>query len=322
MMLRMDSTAAKKTRKRNAAAKRPQLPTLSGAELSAYLLAFTSTAASAVSVAQACKHAKSAGHTVRDTEVAAAYEQWVDAGRLFRHPSAARAAKFKHAYWPDSPTTFVRQRLQRALGTHTQITLSKLQASSPREYRRVVDATIASLLQEGALFEKPGSAKSKTYTTQPLPPTALLTAAQRKSLQGLLDKINGLRHPPIAMIELLQFLDGAARPSVATLPTLAQLEELYRLDLPTRGGLSSMPIPMTWRRYAQLHAGQGAGANRAAFEQLLLDGAAAGRVELIAHEWPATLAADDLTAAIRQSSGRVLYYWRPLQQATVSRSDG
>jgi hypothetical protein len=316
MMLRMNSTAAKKTGKRKTPTRRPPLPTLSGAELSAYLLAFASAASSAVSVAQACKQAKSAGHTVSDTEVAGAYEQLVDAGRLFRHPSAARAAKFKHAYWPDSPTSLVRQRLQRALDSNTQITLAKLRACAPKEYRKLVDATIATLLQEGGLFEKPGSAKSKAYTTQPLPPTAFLTPAQRKALPGLLDKINRVRRPPIAVTELLQFLDGAAaaKPSVAALPTLSQLEELYRLDLPARGGLSSMPIPFTWRRYAQLNPGNGAGPDRAAFEQLLLDSAAAGRVELIAHEWPATLAADDLAAAIRQPSGRVLYYWRPLNQ--------
>jgi hypothetical protein len=313
----MDSTAAKNTRKRKPSTKRPQLPTLSGAELSAHLLTLASAATSALSVAQACKQAKSAGHAVSDVEVEAAFEQLVDAGGLFRHPSAARStAKTKHAYWPISPTTMVRQRLQRALGANPQLTLAKLRASSPNEYRELVDAGIAALVQEGALFEKPGSAKSKTYTTQPLPPTALLTPSQRKALQSMLDKINRVRRPPMNVTELLQFLDGGTPPkaTAAVLPTLTQLEELYRMDLPARDGLSSMPIPFTWRRYAQLSAGNGAGPNRAAFEQLLLDCAAAGHVELIAHEWPATLTPDDLAAAIRQPSGRVLYYWRPLGQ--------
>lgn len=314
MVLRIDSSAAKKTPRRKTPTRRTPPPALSGAQLSAYLLDLAQAATNAISVAQACKHAKRAGHAVREAEVETAFEQLVDAGRLFRHPSAARTAKLKHAYHPDSPTSFVRERLRRALHGIAQITLAKLRASAPGEYRKLVDAGIDTLLQEGLLFEKPGSGKSKTYTTQPLPPTAVLTAAQRKSLQGLLGKINGTRRPPLGLPELLQFLDGtpSTKPHAPALPTLEQLHELYRLDLPARGGLSSMPIPFTWRRYAQLSAGSGADADRAAFEQLLLEGAAAGRVELIAHEWPATLTPDDLAAAIRQPSGRVLYYWRPL----------
>jgi hypothetical protein len=268
-----------------------------------------------VTVTQACTQAKRAGHTVSSTEVEQGFERWVANGRLFRHPAASRAAKPVHAYGLESPAAFVRQRLQLALDGNTQLTLVKLRACAPKEYRALVDDAIAVLVRAGQLFAKPG-AKAKAYTTTPSPASSLLTAAQRKSLEVLLNKVNTLRPQRLGLDELLAFLDGSAPSATPATPapTLALLEELYQLDLPTRGGLSSMPIPFTWRRYTQQLATRGAGPDRAAFEQLLLDSAASGRVELIAHEWPATLAPDDLAAAIRQPSGRVLYYWRPLEQ--------
>jgi len=311
----MDSTAAKKTTKRKATAtKRAPPPALVGEALAAFLLALTTAATGAVTVADACTRAKKAGHTVIPAEIERCFEQMARVGRLFRHPSAGRAAKPAHAYWGESAAEFVRRRLQSALGTSTQITLTKLRASAPPQYREVVAASIVTLLREGQLFEKPGS-KAKTYTTTPLPATAVLTAVQRKALQSVLNKVNTVRSQALTLHELLQFLDGAAvqAANAAATPTLVLLEELYRLDLPARGGLSSMPIPFTWRRYAERGTHTGAKVDRAAFEQLLLDSAAAGRVELIAHEWPATLPADDLAAAIRQPGGRVLYYWRPLE---------
>jgi hypothetical protein len=315
-MLRMKGTAAKKTRKRTVpATQRAPAAVLSGDALSSYLQALTAAAAAPVTITEARTRAKKDGHTVAAADLEAGFEQLAHTGQVFRHPSAARGAQAAHAYWHTSSSELVRRRLQATLGASTQSTLAKLLGCAPRQYRDMVQAAIATLLRERQLFEKPGGGKARTYTTTPLPATALLTAAQRKALQGVLDKINPARSQALVLDELLRFLDGAApvRVGTAAPPTLVQLEELYRQDLPARGGLSSMPIPFTWRRYAAQSTHQGAMADRAAFEQLLLDSAAAGRVELIAHEWPATLGSDDLEAAIRQPGGRVLYYWRPLE---------
>jgi hypothetical protein len=184
----------------------------------------------------------------------------------------------------------------------------------PKTYGDLVDEAIGGLISNGKLFEKPGTTKSKKYTTRRPRPTSVLTARQRQSLETIVKGISAHRSHPLTLSELLEFLDGpVSRPPAGTL-TLDRLEELYRVDLPSRGGLTSMPIPVTWRHYAAAVQAEGNTPNRAEFERVLLQGRGQGRIEMTTHEWPATLSAEEAAAAISQADGRVLYYWRPLKE--------
>lgn len=286
----------------------------------AILVRLVSSASTALTPSTALTLVKADGHTTTTSEVSATLERIVSAGRAFRHPSGSRSAAPAHAYGRQPPDAFVTERLQEAVRTGTEFSLTDLRRPVTKAYAGLVDEAIGDLLREGKLFEKPGGGKTKKYTTKPLPPTSVLTAAQRSSLDTTLTKVNAFRAHPLRLIDLLNFLDGPSvdattgseRSSERAL-TLELLKELYRLDLPSRGGLTSMPIPMTWRRYAKAVEAEGGAPDRAGFERVLLDSAAAGRIEVTPHEWPATLPAEDVAASIRRPDGRVLYYWRPIR---------
>ena len=306
----MDSPVVKQPAKRKSAASRARRPSLSGEALASYVAERVAGVDTAVTQTGVAKLIKASGHVVDAAELVAALEQLVTTGRAFHHPSSSRTT---NAYGREPAQQLVARCLQQKLQAGGTFTLAQLRAAAPREYKELIAEGIDTLLQSGKLFEKPGGGKTKAYTTTPLPATAVLTPAQRKALQTILTKLNAARRRPLELAELLEFLDGPAVSTAVAQPalTLEQLKEFYQLDLPARGGLSSMPIPMTWRRYFSASAGD---PDRDAFEHLLLESAAHGRIELTAHEWPATLAAEDLEAALRRPDGRVLYYWRPLRQ--------
>lgn len=286
----------------------------------AILVRLVSSASTALTPSTALRLVKADGHTTTTSEVSATLERIVSEGRAFRHPSGSRSAGSARAYGRQSAHAFVMERLQEAVRTGTEFSLTDLRRAVTKAYAGLIDEAIGDLLREGKLFEKPGGGKTKKFTTKPLPPTSVLTAAQRRSLDTILTKVNTFRTRPLSVTDLLNFLDGAgmdattaiARASTRAL-TLDSLTELYRLDLPSRGGLTSMPIPMTWRRYAKAVEAEGGTPDRAGFERVLLDSAAAGLIEVTPHEWPATLPAEDLAVSIRAPDGRILYYWRPIR---------
>lgn len=182
----------------------------------------------------------------------------------------------------------------------------------PKSYRDLVDEAIGDLQREGKLFDKPGAGKTPKFTTRRPSPTSVLSAVQRKSLEAILSRVNPLRTRPLEWSDLLGFLDGSgATPTRAV--TLEWLVDLYRQDLPARGGLSSMPIPWTWKRYSDAARAAGAEPDRSAFERTLLEGMARGRVEITPHERPVALSPDERAAAIAEPNGGVLFYWRPIE---------
>ena len=245
-------------------------------------------------------------------------------GKLFQLPG--KTPKFT----TQSPQAVVVRALDNALTSGTEHSLTSLRKAVPKDYKGLVDEELARRVREGKLFQLPG--KTPKYTTQRARPTSVLTAPQRKSLEIMLGKVNPLRSRALSLDELLEFLDGtgalplqttssssvpalpaqpAAKPARA--PTLPWLEQLYRHDLPARGGLTSMPIPWTWRRYVAEVEAEGGAPDRAAFERTLMEARAQGRVEITPHERPTALSPEELTAAFRQPLGLVLYYWRPIR---------
>lgn len=96
--------------------------------------------------------------------------------------------------------------------------------------------------------------------------------------------------------------------------TLEGLLDAYQQDLPSRGGLTSVPIKQTRARI---------GAGKAEFDAFMLEQSDAGKIELIAHDMGAAQVADADQGVKRGST--LFYYWRPVaesKEAPAEAEDG
>ncbi len=311
-----------KPKKRSAASRKPKQLPLSIDALRE-LLAAQLVAATTITPQLALKQLKAEGQVSSVEDITTALDGLVSAGQAFRHPGTSGGKGVGYAYGLERPEAFVAKQLQHFIGRATELTLKSLRSAVPKAYLALADEAIGDLLREKKLFEVPGGGKTKKYSSVPPLPSSVLTAAQRKSLETILTNINALRSSALSLVDLLGYLDGATQsprqPTASTphLPlavlTLTQLIEFYKLDLPSRHGLSSMPVPMTWRRYLKAAEAAGHGPDREAFESVLMDSAASGAIELSSHECPARLAREEVAEAISRPDGQVLYYWRPIR---------
>jgi hypothetical protein len=84
----------------------------------------------------------------------------------------------------------------------------------------------------------------------------------------------------------------------------------YEKDLPRRGGVSTVPIPWTWRRYVQWCSDNGVRADSDQFLSTLRDLAQSGRIELVPHSLTHQLPPDEVKLCLRGECGETLYYWK------------
>jgi hypothetical protein len=124
----------------------------------------------------------------------------------------------------------------------------------------------------------------------------------------------------VRLEEVLSFLDGeASTPEEHPAAAAEELTEdlllgFYSEDLPRRGGLRSMPIPWTWRRYELHCAGRGTAANVQAFHTLLKALHSKGRVALAVHDAPASVSEVEEPLLPAREDGRLFYYWTPISE--------
>ena len=97
----------------------------------------------------------------------------------------------------------------------------------------------------------------------------------------------------------------------------SRTREIYREDLPSRKGLTSMPIEKTRARFNREERAAGRKPDKAAFDKFMIEESKQGRVELIPYDNYGELTAEQRENAIQdpENKNRLYYYWRPTEQS-------
>lgn len=261
---------------------------------------------------------RKSGVAVKDDALPTVLGELVESGRAFEHPVGRSTKNASPRYWHRSAEDYVAGALAAALPRQREWTPSQLRRLVPKAYHDLLDERVGRLLEAGELFEAPSRGKTRKLSTSRTRPSEALTAAQLKSLRGVLARVNELRRPALRFEALLEFLDASGEPSTDRLrgsdaePTEELLLRFYAEDLPRREGLRSMPIPWTWRRYEAHCERRGAAPDLGAFQAMLRALEASRRVALTVHDAPASIPEAERRILETRGRGRVMYYWTPI----------
>ena len=266
------------------------------------------------------------GLKVKAAALTAVLDGLVRDGRIHEHPIARQTKAATRRFWHGSPQSYVDQVLATTIASGGEWTEAQLKKPIEIAYRDLFDEGLGRLIAAGHLYASATRGTTRRFQTAPPRPTDSLTAPQRKALDGVISRVNAIRRPPIRMDELLALLDGpgagvASSASAPSAPapkalTLEMLMAFYAADLPRREGLRSMPIPWTWRRYADDAQRSGTGPDKRAFHRMLRDLAEAGRIALTRHDTPGRLGQDELDLLEQTPDGGIFYYWTPMESRT------
>jgi hypothetical protein len=247
----------------------------------------------------------------------------VEDGRIHEHPIARKTKTATRRFWNASPESYVDRVLAATIDGGGEWTESQLRKPVEMAYRELFDEAVGRLISAGRLYPSAKGGKTRRLQTSKPRPTEALTTAQRKSLEGILARVNAARRAAIRIDDLLAFLDGASvaggnraasTPEDALTPEM--LMAFYAADLARREGLRSMPIPWTWRRYAEDAQRRGTAPDKGHFQRLLRELADAGRIALSRHDTPGRVAEDELAILERTPDGGIVYYWTPVDART------
>ncbi|MEM7012757.1 MAG: hypothetical protein AAF585_14880 [Verrucomicrobiota bacterium] len=196
------------------------------------------------------------------------------------------------------------------------ITIPGLKSKISKGYRPFVDDALGQAIQSGDLHEfRRGNSR---YVCDQAPGAReLMTPAQMRSLQAAVKTLQQAGQKQLTVDAVLAFMDGGEVPApsqnggggggVALTEDL--LREWYLADLPSRGGLRTMPFAKTWSRLSEWSQSQGQSPNLSAFHQLLSELARASIVALTPHDEPARLPVEDQELLLENPDGAKLYYY-------------
>jgi hypothetical protein len=260
---------------------------------------------------------RKAGIGLKNDALRVVLDELVRDGVAFEHPVARRGSNPSPCYFHRSAGEYVRASLETALSRQEEWSLPQLRRLVAQAYHDLLEEQVGDLLAAGRLFDAPFRGKTRKVRTTPPRPTEGLTAAQLKSLRGMLARVNELRRPALRLEEVRALLDGAQPAVEAPVdkgPSPELTEELllrfYAQDLPRREGLRSMPIPWTWRRY-EAHCA-GTAPDPEAFHGLLERLQSEGRVALAVHDAPGSIPEAERRLLRTRDDGRVIFYWTPI----------
>lgn len=201
---------------------------------------------------------------------------------------AVRAAK------KEQPAAALKKKLPAALHPHFEGALARLMASNE-------------------LFVLPGK-KRLVFARRPKP-SALLTAAQRRGLQKILDSVNGARAQAVMLGDFTAWLDdepvtGALQTPAAgvAVPDEADLRGWYELDR-ARSSTVMIPIPQTYTHYAIWAAEHGCAADSQVLRNLMETLYNNGRILLEPCEKPQDLPEHERALLVPMSLGPPGYSW-------------
>ena len=143
-----------------------------------------------------------------------------------------------------------------------------------------------------------------------------MTPAQKRSLEATVKTLQQAGRKQLTVDAVLAFMDGGDVPAAVSqnggqsaAVTEELLREWYLADLPSRGGLRTMPFAKTWSRLNQWSKSQGSAPNLSEFHELLSNLARQSVVALTPHDEPARLSVEDQELLLENPDGAKLYYY-------------
>lgn len=255
-----------------------------------------------------CRAAKRRGLTLSEEDVC----QLAKSQTIWEHPP--RTAKGKTRYWHKSPVEFALTLIQEKLNADSgAITIPSLKARIAKGYRAFVDDALGHAIQEGDLYEF-RRGKSRYVCDREPGARELMTPAQLRSLKGAVTTLQQAGRKQLTVDAVLAFMDGGEIPAPSqngggAALTEDLLREWYQADLPSRGGLRTMPFAKTWSRLREWSQSQGHAPNLTEFHGLLSSLARHSVVALTPHDEPARLPVEDQELLLENPDGAKLYYY-------------
>lgn len=255
------------------------------------------------------------GTSLSKPEILEAIGKLVGRGQIWEHPPAS--SKGSARYWVVPPADFAGNLVLKkveTLGRGRPVPMASLKAKAPKPYSGYADEARGALIEAGKLFEFRVQGTSYVATREPSV-RDFLTPAQLKTLNQCVDRLRDAGRAELTFEALLAFLDGSeptpepeSRPKFAE-PTEQLLGEWFRQDLPSLGGLRTMPFTKTWRRYVEWSQSQNLEPHLEAFHDLLSDMASRSLLALTPHDEPGRLPAEEQLLLLLTPDGSRLYYY-------------
>jgi len=228
-----------------------------------------------------------------------------ESGRIHQFPPEQRgwAVRFGSV----SPVEWVRGRILNAVKDGSgKVSEKQLKDRLHKWELKVYDEAVGGLVRNGRLHYL--AVRYKYVLSSAPTPFDYLLGRQVTALKEILERINRRRTKALTLGELRSFLDGAfAAPGELS---EGMIRAWYDADLPLCGGVTTVPIPWTWKHYVtwcEEHSLQpDLGLFHACFRKLFLT----QRIELVPHSGTHDISGDEAQLALSGSSGEVYYYWR------------
>lgn len=249
------------------------------------------------------------GRAAAPKAVAAALESLTAAGVL-NHIAAGTRSNPRPLFTPHSLESAAAELLKHsvhAAGKEQQAV--KLKAKLPVGLQPLFEAALGQLAAAGDAFVLPGGQRL-VYARKPQP-SELLSAAQRRALQKILQTVSSLRTPPATMDDLIAWLDAVPfAPPAASIcvPGEAELRAWYDLDR-IRSSTVMIPVPRTYARYQSWAAEQGGMADSQVLRSLIETLYNTGHLLLEPCERPQDLPDHERALLVPMSLGPPGYSW-------------
>ncbi|MEW5983004.1 MAG: hypothetical protein AB1806_11635, partial [Acidobacteriota bacterium] len=251
-----------------------------------------------LTVAAALKAVKQVHPRAKRSAVETALDELTASGDIHRHPPARTGgAPLFHRH---PARDYAASRVRQAISGDARLTPTALRRAVGKAYQPFFDEVLAELVAAGHVR-----------------PTRFLTARQVSQLTSITGTMNTLRSTPLALASVLALFDGApATVAPAVLDqslSEAQLVQWYAEDLPSLGGLRSVPIPWTWRHYEAWSAARSCRPSLDLFHRHLLAMASRAAVGLTPHDHEGRLPDDEKHVLPLTPAGYRAYYWTILR---------
>lgn len=258
---------------------------------------------------------KQGGSSISVGKTGDAVAKLVRSGQIWEHPPAS--AKAKTRFWLEPPKEFTLTLIENELDARGRPpTITGLKNRVPKPYRKYVDEVLGEKISAGEFFEfRKGS--SRYISKNPPGPRELLSATQLKTLGACVQRLRQSGRNSLTLDGLLKYLGNGSSPVPAAAettekpaaPGLGDLREWFEADLPSLGGLRTMPFSKTWRRYRDWCAARNQSPSLEAFHGLLRSLARQSAVALTPHDEPARLPSEDQQLLMENPDGSRLYYY-------------
>ena len=239
-------------------------------------------------------------------------EELKDSGDAFEFPPERIGGEPK--FGGISPVEWLAAKIVGKVGdAGGRVTVRQARESLPKWGRGYFDQCIGKLVKDGRLFYLTVRFKY-VLLSQPTPFDHLLPR-QVTALKEILERVNRFRKSRLPLEELQAFLNGSDQMKVPTAdesgrPSEDLLRTWYQMDLPRRGGISSIPIWWTWGHYESWCLSNNLRPDLIQFHDLMRNLHRTGKIDLIPHSMTQEIPAREVELSLRSEHGEVLYYWK------------